>query len=78
MELPPPACPLASEVRPWSGPGPLLIEPVLTTASSAGYSNHLKTTPAGWPHRKQWCVWVEPVTALGPGAIPLCAEGWPK
>ena len=69
MELPPPACPLASEVRPWSGQGPLLIEPVQTTASSAGYSSRLKTTPAGWPHRRQWCVWVEPVTAEGPGAI---------
>ena len=68
MELPPPdPCPVASEVRPWPGQGPLLIE--AAGASRVGYSDRLKTTPAGWPRRQQWCVWVQPVEAEGPGAI---------
>ena len=68
MELPPPdPCPVASEVRPWPGQGPLLIE--AAGASRIGYSDRLKTTPAGWPRRQHWCVWVQPVEAEGPGAI---------
>ena len=69
MELPPPACSLASEVRPWSSQGPLLIKARAVSDNGVGYSRRLKTTPAGWPSRQHWCVWVEPVSAKGPGAI---------
>ena len=30
------------------------------------YRQRLKATPAGWPVRSQWCVWIEPVAAGAP------------
>jgi predicted Zn-dependent protease len=33
------------------------------------YSQALKPTPAGWPRRDQWCVWIEPTENHGPTGI---------
>ena len=33
------------------------------------YRHALKPTPAGWPRRQHWCVWVEPITDHGPTGI---------
>ena len=33
------------------------------------YSQALKPTPAGWPRRDQWCVWIEPIENHGPTGI---------
>jgi len=33
------------------------------------YRHRLKPTPAGWPRRDHWCVWVEPVRDGGPTGI---------
>ena len=79
--LPPPmpaiqavqTCPAAQASRPW-------VAPAGVTAASAGmasaaggsgndYRHQLQPTPAGWPLRSPWCVWVEPVQASGPQAI---------
>ncbi|MFZ9849030.1 MAG: peptidase [Vulcanococcus sp.] len=40
-----------------------------TTLGRQDYRQRLRPTPAGWPVRGLWCVWVEPVQASGPQAI---------
>ena len=74
MELPPPACPAAAEVRPWSGPGPLFRDQPAAPRSELDYRHLLKPTSAGWPRRDHWCVWVQPVLEEGPTA--MWAERW--
>jgi len=72
MQLPPPACPPAAEVRPWQGSGPLLLDPMPAPAGDGlglDYRDQLKPTASGWPRRDHWCVWVEPVRNTGPAAI---------
>jgi len=72
-------CPIQQQSRPWSAPGqpieagssPKKVETPATPgfeapgdlAVGADYRQRLKTTPAGWPVRSQWCVWVEPLEA---------------
>ena len=73
MELPAPpstACAVAAEIRPWSAanvsaPAP----PPAAEPSLPDYRHRLKPTPAGWPIRQHWCVWVEPVRDGGPTGI---------
>lgn len=73
MELPPPSavpCAIATETRPWVAPQSPDSAPVAAAASSlSDYRHRLKPTPAGWPHRPHWCVWVEPVREAGPTGI---------
>ncbi|MEY4430363.1 MAG: hypothetical protein RLZZ533_299, partial [Cyanobacteriota bacterium] len=38
-------------------------------AGQADYRNALKPSPAGWPRRQHWCIWVEPVTDRSPTGI---------
>ena len=40
------------------GPGP--SPPPGGGPTAADYRQNLKATPAGWPVRSQWCVWIEP------------------
>jgi len=77
VELPPPSsvhCGIATEVRPWRPPQPD-VSTTTTTAkpasvfSSTDYRNRLKTTPAGWPTRRHWCVWLEPVGNHSPASL---------
>jgi predicted Zn-dependent protease len=37
--------------------------------SAPDYRHLLKPTPAGWPIRPHWCVWVEPIVDDGPTGI---------
>ena len=81
MELPPPAtvsCGSATEIRPWTAPqertqGAISTahNPELHTSQAAAsdYRHQLKPTPAGWPIRSHWCVWVEPIRDGGPTGI---------
>lgn len=40
------------------------------TATLRGdYSHRLAPTPAGWPTRPSWCVWIQPVSHDGPSAL---------
>ena len=41
----------------------------LKPAVAGDYRHALKPTPAGWPRRQHWCVWVEPITDRGPTGI---------
>ncbi|MEN9541987.1 MAG: hypothetical protein RLZZ459_2078 [Cyanobacteriota bacterium] len=76
---PPPPCPIAQELRPWapaagSAAGPAATAAAPTAlASSAGdpadYRHRLRATPAGWPRRDHWCVWLEPAQQEGPAAL---------
>ena len=75
---PPPAdCPAAEAVRPWTppaeaSPSTAAAAPAPAPQASAGshdYRHRLSPTPAGWPIRPLWCVWLEPATSTGPGAI---------
>ena len=82
MDLPPATqpCGIATEVRPWRSseqPSPAVVT-IPVEASPAGafrpavaddYRHALKPTPAGWPRRQHWCVWVEPITDHGPTGI---------
>ena len=38
-------------------------------ASATDYRHALSPTPAGWPRRHHWCLWVEPVSDPGPTGI---------
>ena len=73
MELTPPSpipCAIATEVRPWVAPQAPGFSPVVPADSSpSDYRHRLKPTPAGWPIRSHWCVWVEPVRDLGPTGV---------
>lgn len=57
--------------------------PLPTTAASlpqeqaAGtYSGQLMPTPAGWPVRDHWCVWIEPARAAAGSAALLREQQW--
>ena len=71
--LPPAACPTATAIRPWSPPqaaAPTALGArAAVGAGTADYRQALKPSPAGWPRRDHWCVWVEPITDLGPTGI---------
>ena len=43
--------------------------PPSTEKTEADYRHQLKPTPAGWPIRSHWCVWVEPVHNTGATGI---------
>ena len=63
---------MATAIRPWSEPLPAssaTASPPAAMAGAADYRQALKPTPAGWPRRDHWCVWVEPITDLGPTGI---------
>lgn len=65
------ACPPLEESRPISqatqAPSPAPATPVHGAASD--YRHRLQPTPLGWIHRSRWCVWLEPASAEGPGAL---------
>jgi predicted Zn-dependent protease len=67
----PPACPPAEDRRASSASTSALLQPAPNTtagtASSGDYRHRLSTTPLGWPRLDHWCVWVQPVSAEGPG-----------
>ena len=81
MELPPPApvsCGVATEIRPWTAAQASTptasstahaSDPQSTTGPPSDYRHQLKPTPAGWPIRSHWCVWVEPVRDSGATGI---------
>jgi len=72
VELPPPLtapCAIAAEIRPWLAPPAPPAEQPPAAASGSDYRHRLRPTPAGWPTRRQWCVWVEPIQASGPAAL---------
>lgn len=59
------------------GRGPVPLRPPALTAAQGSpppsapgdYRHRLATTPAGWPIRPHWCVWIEPVASSGPAAL---------
>ena len=75
-------CPIQQQSRPWSAPGqahgvaasnprplgtsPPRVETPGDQGVGADYHQRLKATPAGWPVRSQWCVWLEPLPADNP------------
>jgi predicted Zn-dependent protease len=74
----PAACPPAAASRPWQAPpqptpsttaAPEAETGTSSAVAGADYRHRLTPTPAGWPVRPSWCVWVEPVTSQGPAAI---------
>ena len=74
--LAPPDCPPAQDVRPWAPNGPVVAvqaaspQPTANPSAATGdYRQQLKATPAGWPVRPSWCVWLEPASSSGPAAI---------
>ena len=71
MDLPPAPlahCQPAADLRPWIAPE-ASVSPKAAPASSEDYRHRLRATPAGWPTREHWCVWVEPVRDSGPTGI---------
>lgn len=83
LSTPPPPCPIAQELRPWSpaagrAPAAGLLSPAATVlphdntggnGEPGDYRQQLRTTPAGWPRRDHWCVWLEPPQQQGPAAL---------
>jgi predicted Zn-dependent protease len=68
----PSACPATQASRPWSpaAAGPAdAAEGLAPPAATGDYRQQLRPTPAGWPIRPAWCVWLEPVESTGPQAI---------
>jgi predicted Zn-dependent protease len=43
--------------------------PGAPTPQPGDYRQALKPTPAGWPRRDHWCLWIEPALASGPAAL---------
>ncbi|MEY3928581.1 MAG: hypothetical protein RLZZ516_291 [Cyanobacteriota bacterium] len=79
---PPPPCPIAQELRPWTPAAGSQTAGGLSPASTvphhdssgagaepADYRRHLRSTPAGWPRRDRWCIWLEPPQRQGPSAL---------
>ena len=66
-------CAAASTSRPVPlPPGPLLQSPQSTTGAAGlrgDYRQRLGTTALGWPRLDRWCLWLEPVSAVGPAAL---------
>ena len=63
------SCRISTNIRPWT---PSESSPPATrppAPSSDDYRDRLRPTPAGWPIRQHWCVWVEPVQDHGPTGI---------
>ena len=64
---------MAMEVRPWTAPRqvpPATAAGELPVAGGQGdYRQAIKPTPAGWPRRDQWCLWIEPIHDHGPTGI---------
>ena len=79
--LPPPVpaiqaaqtCAAVQASQSWSAPAGTPPEGAGETStvgeSASDYRHQLRPTPAGWPIRSTWCVWVEPVHTSGPQAI---------
>lgn len=69
----PQTCPAAQASQPWAAPASASAEAAGLAPPSADpssdYRHQLRPTPAGWPIRSAWCVWVEPVQTSGPQAI---------
>jgi len=79
------ACAAAQASQPWAPPQPTAAATAsttdATTTAAAGaplhpedpnpqdYRHQLRPTPAGWPIRPLWCVWIEPVQTSGPQAV---------
>ena len=53
------ACPVARQVAelPLEGPRP---QPPVADGRDLDYRHQLRSTPAGWPVRQHWCLWIEP------------------
>ena len=73
-----PPCSAAQQQLPWtplvpaassSGPTPASSGPPLASSSTSDYRQQLRPTPAGWPTRPLWCVWIEPAAVAGPAAL---------
>ncbi len=67
------SCAPAQQVRAWA-PAAATSSNVVTTPPQADpvgldYRQALKPSPAGWPHRHHWCVWVEPSLDSGPTGV---------
>lgn len=48
----------------------------IATPAIGTYSDRLTPTPAGWPVRDHWCVWIEPVTAPAGTAAAKREQQW--
>ena len=64
-------CGISTDIRPWAAPEPQPPGAAASPAAAApgDYRHRLKPTPAGWPTRRHWCVWLEPVQRTGPTGI---------
>lgn len=68
----PPPCPPAEEQRAWTPPPNAAAAATIPSPAAdpaADYRSRLSPTPAGWPRRDHWCVWVEPALTTGPAAL---------
>ena len=66
---PEPSCPVAMAVRPLAIPADGSHGPAPIPAGPGDYRGQLQPTHLGWPTLKHWCVWIEPVSASGPGLL---------
>lgn len=57
------------DIRPWSAPEQHPPSAAAPAANPNDYRHRLKPTPAGWPSRRHWCVWVEPIRDTSPTGI---------
>ena len=63
------ACRLSTDSRPWTSPPSSSPAAAPPAPNPGDYRHRLRPTPAGWPIRQSWCVWVEPVRDHGPTGI---------
>jgi hypothetical protein len=54
---------LSSQLLP---PSPAAADGVAPAAAGRDYRHRLARPAAGWPTRRHWCVWLEPLDARGP------------
>jgi len=77
------ACPGARATAPlrWTAAAaaniaPGLQPPAPEPAAAGTYSQRLAPTPAGWPVRDHWCVWIEPLREPAGTAAALRERQW--
>jgi predicted Zn-dependent protease len=69
------ACPTARQIAalPLEGPRP---EPPPADGRGLDYRHRLRSTPAGWPVRDHWCLWIEPEQAPAGTAASQREQHW--
>ena len=72
----PPCAPLLSSAPLSLPPAAPAAGPPAREPAGSDYRHQLRPTPAGWPVRQQWCVWIEPAREPAGTAAAMREQRW--